>query len=148
VLSRLRLCPDKGQSLRSFYKLPSDSVLIRSKYFAVAFMFMLATRATMQMLARTTAYGLAHKHAEKLAVWPENTPMNCAAVEAKAGWSELHPAMYSSDRPCPDKRIWHMDGFKPGRKLSDALQDRADDVAAACKTSNLDLEHPFLASVW
>ena len=148
VLGRLELCPDKAKNLRSFFSLPPDGVLQSAPYFAVAFMFMRSTPATLATMRRTAAYGLAVENARHFSVWPENTPMNCAAIEAGAHWSELHPEQYSSTCPHSDKRIWHMDGLKPGRKLSHALGDLAHRVLSACAASGLDLSHSYFSSTW
>lgn len=148
VLSRLDLCPDKGASLRSFFRLPSDEVLNRSAYFSVAFMFMRSTSATIQTMRRTAEYGIKVPQARHFSVWPENTPMNCAAIEADTHWSELNPAMYSSTCAHEDKRIWHMDGHKPGRSLRSALGGYVGVVEASCRRQGLDLAHPYFKETW
>lgn len=148
VLGRLELCPDKAKNLRSFFSLPPDGMLQSAPYFAVAFMFMRSTSATIQTMRRTAEYGLKVPQARHFSVWPENTPMNCAAIEADTHWSELNPAMYSSTCAHEDKRIWHMDGHKPGRRLRSVLGGYVGIVAESCRQQDLDLGQPYFKETW
>jgi hypothetical protein len=149
LLSRLMICPEKGAALRKFFRLPSDQAMATVPYFSVAFLFLRPpfVRAR-KMFDLTAEFGQAHPNARELAIWPENTPMNCAAAQLGMRFEQLDPARYSMRCPSKDKRIWHLDGSKlQPRSLERELGSCSDRVQASlCR--HCMLQHPLVKAVW
>jgi len=146
--SRLDICPDSGAELKSFFNLPEQDALNRRPYFGAAFLFVRRCEKVIQMFQRTSEFGIAHPNARALAILPENTPMNCAAMEADISPVQLDPEKYSLMSDTPGKVILHMDGPKRfGRRVSRDVGRYREYVEQALSREHL-LHHPMVQTVW